>query len=234
LDSFSSFESANPTGLGSNRLIAGVGEFSNPAMYLNNQLRESGIQKEDPLLSALQDPHLSIGAELSNASTILSNFGSSAAARAMGIVIEERAATETKAQSFKAPLADANAAMGIVIEERAATEAKAQSFKAPWADANAAMGIVIEERAATKAKAQSFKAPLADANAAMGIVIEERAATKAKAQSFKAPLADANAAMGIVIEERNLTTFTNMSESVRKAANLYQTANLSMLSKNVK
>ena len=132
-----------------------------------------------------------------------------------------------EATATKGPLANATAAMGIVIEERKGTEATAT--KGPLANATAAMGIVIEERKGTEATAT--KGPLANATAAMGIVSKKEKGQQAKAtQHDKGPLADATAAMGIIIE-RNLTTFANMSESVRKAANLYQAANLSMLSK---
>jgi hypothetical protein len=90
-DSFSSFDANETTALasmGSQQTISGVAEFSSPATYLKRE----GIQANEPVLRAFQDPSLASGGDLSSISEILSKV--TADAEQNGIIIVSGSPTQ--------------------------------------------------------------------------------------------------------------------------------------------
>jgi hypothetical protein len=95
-DSFSSFDTSEMTTLasmGSQQQISGAAEFSGPAAYLQS----SGVQADDPVLRAFQDPSLASGADLSGISEILSKI--TADAEQKGIIIVSGSPTQLQQQA---------------------------------------------------------------------------------------------------------------------------------------
>ncbi len=265
MDSFSSFEASEMTelsGLGSQQQISGAAEFSSPTTYMNNQLFDSAIRADDPVLSAFKDPQLGAGGELSSISEIVSKIASQA--EQQGIIIVSGSPTELLQQGGSTRLEQA----GLMTPPQYGGTTDLEQVGLMTPPQYGGGFDVLAQQGSTRLQQVGLMTPPQiggsteleltglmtppqygggfDAIAQQGSTRLEQAglmtppqiggSTKLEQAGLMTPPQYGGidgSQEGIVFSSQHAATLTSMSKTVRSAANLFQDVNASMLSRRI-
>jgi hypothetical protein len=208
LDSFSSFGTNEMTELanaGSQQSVSGAAEFSSPATYLQNQLVDSGVQANDPVVRAFQDPSLASGSDLSGISEILTRIANDAEQKGIIIVsgsptqLQQRASTKLEQAGLMTPPQIGGSTeldqVGLMTPPQVGGSTKLEQ-----------VGLMTPPQIGGSTKLEQA-----------GLI------TPPQFESFDA----------ITFSPQQTTALASMSNTVREAASLFQNVNVSLLGRKI-
>ena len=226
LDSFSAFDTSEMTNLasmGSQQQISGAAEFSSPPAYLNNQLVDSEVRANDPVLRAFQDPSLGSGSDLTGISEILTAITSQA--EKQGIIIVSGSPTQ--------------------LQQRASSKLEQAGLMTPPQFGGSSQldqaGLITPPQIGGSSKLEQagvFAPPQVGGSTKLeqaGLMTPPQVggSTKLEQAGLMTPPQYGGSPDAITFSPQQTTALASMSKTISDAASLFQNVNLSMLGRRI-